>query len=498
MVDLNCFKSITVSNLRVEKYRITADYIIEKLDGGTLRYRLIHKYEEKLEGEETVEFAALMASVPAVNYGLFADRIVFDLPLTVLDQQFLSDMIRITARDIFVNKIMKKTGFVREEFIPDPESVEPEDAEPRAELVFTNTVDPSPPYASLDESKCAVMSSGGKESLLSYGILREAGCEVYPCFFNESGHHWLTALTAYRYFREHDPRTMRVWSNVDRLYKFIGSHMRILKENAYTKRRADTYPIRLFFFEHYVFSFLPLIYKRRIANIILGNEYDDPSGTSYTYRGIRHYNGVYDQSQEFDKYMTNWFSKRGFGFKQWSVVRPLSGLIVERVLSKRYPELFRLQRSCHSVHVEEGRIVPCGTCSKCNGIILFLLANGVNPELIGYKRAHIDTVLDRIRAGKIRLDKDELEHSLYLLAQRTGKPIEGAKRHDHVEMLQFDDSNSHFDNIPVAFREKVYRIYEEYVKGYAYLSREGWIEIDREEAVKGEIGKGPHHRIQDT
>ncbi|MEB3756049.1 MAG: hypothetical protein GSR79_04235 [Desulfurococcales archaeon] len=419
-----------------------------------------------------------------VNYGLFADKLVFDVPLTVLDQKFLEDMTRTTARDIFVNRIIEDTGFLKPEYRPDPETVKPEEAEPRSELVFTNTVDSTSTIDDLDETKCAVMSSGGKESLLTYGVLREIGCRVYPCFFNESGHHWLTALTAYRYFKEHDKRTLRVWSNVDRLYTFIGRHMKILKENAYEKDKAEVYPIRLFFFEHYVFSFLPLIYKRKIKNILLGNEYDDPSRTSYWYRGIRHYNAVYDQSQEFDKYMTNWFKERGFRFRQWSAVRPLSGLIVERILSDRYPSLFKLQRSCHSVHIENSKIVPCGRCAKCNGTILFLLANGIDPQIIHYKPNDINTVLDRIKRGHIRLDPDELEHSLYLLSLRTGKQVEGSEKHDHVEMIQFDDMNSHLDNIPKIYRERIYAIYEKYTKGYTYLTPKGWIKISRDEALE--------------
>ncbi|MFP3912873.1 MAG: hypothetical protein ACLFUT_12435, partial [Desulfobacteraceae bacterium] len=40
----------------------------------------------------------------------------------------------------------------------------------------------------------AVSSSGGKESLLTYGLLQELGIETHPLFVNESGRHWFTAL----------------------------------------------------------------------------------------------------------------------------------------------------------------------------------------------------------------------------------------------------------------------------------------------------------------
>ena len=40
---------------------------------------------------------------------------------------------------------------------------------------------------SMNNGKVAVLSSGGKESLLTYSILKEAKFDVHPIFFNESG-----------------------------------------------------------------------------------------------------------------------------------------------------------------------------------------------------------------------------------------------------------------------------------------------------------------------
>jgi hypothetical protein len=55
----------------------------------------------------------------------------------------------------------------------------------------------------------------------------------------------------------------------------------------------------------------------------------------------------------------------------------------------------------------------------------------------------------------------------------------------HVEMLHFDEGNSHFDNIPAEFREGLYRIFEEYTKGYVYLKGDRWVRITREDALNG-------------
>jgi uncharacterized NAD-dependent epimerase/dehydratase family protein len=481
--DLTCFEELRVEGLRVERRGISADYVLRRPGGPEERYRLLHRYEGDLPPEAR-DVAPLMVSVPAVNYALFSRRIVFDVPLTELDAEFLSEMSRVTARDIFVNRIVNRTGFVRDEFIPDPSRVEPEDAEPRAEMEFPSLRD-SEPWGPPGRG-CGVMSSGGKESLLTYGVAREIGCDPRPCFLNESGHHWFTALRAYRWFRANEPRTIRVWSNVDRLYSWVERNMRIIRAEALRRRRPEVYPIRLFFFEHYVLSCLPALIAGGAGDVLLGNEYDDPSGLTYEFRGIRHYYAVYDQSQEFDAYMTRWFRRRGWGIRQWSAVRPLSGLVVERVLASRYPELFRLQVSCHSAHPEGGDVRPCGTCFKCNGIQLFLLANGLDPRAIGYREEHVRGLPRRISRGMVRLDADELEHSVALASRRTGMDFPGvaAREHPHVEMLQFDDRNSRFDAIPPEHRERIWSIYEGYARGYAYLSGGEWAEITREEALR--------------
>ena len=481
--NLACFDELRVQNLQVERRRISADYILRTIGGYELRYRLMHVYGEDIPPEFSEEVGSLMVSVPALNYALFSKRMVFDVPLSDQDVQFILDMSDVTSRDIFVNRIVNRTGYIRDEYLPNPADVGPEDARPMAEMEFPRRRD-STGMAAPHVDRCGVMSSGGKESLLTYGVTKEVGCTPYPCFFNESGHHWFTALRAYRWFSANEPNTARVWSNVDRLYSMIERNMRIIRAEALRRRRPEIYPIRLFFFEHYVFSCLPIFHAHGVGNIVLGNEYDDPSGLTYEFNGIRHYYAVYDQSQEFDAYMSRWFRRRGWGLRQWSAVRPLSGLVVERVLSNRYPQLFRLQVSCHSAHEEDGDVRPCGVCFKCNGIQLFLLANGLDPRIIGYHDDHVKGLPRRIARGMIRLDRDELEHAALLASREAGMELPLGREHPHVEMLQFDGRNSRFDAIPPDLRERIWSIYEGYTRGYAYLSGDGWSEISREEALR--------------
>ncbi|OYT26256.1 MAG: hypothetical protein B6U95_07655 [Thermofilum sp. ex4484_82] len=191
------------------------------------------------------------------------------------------------------------------------------------------------------------------------------------------------------------------------------------------------------------------------------------------------------QSQEFDKYMTHWFDKRSFHIKQWSPIRPISGLIVERILYNRYRYLFNLQTSCHSAHIKDGEIHPCGKCSKCVGILIFLLANNIKPYLIRYNEESVNSLSDRIDKQMYRLDESELEHSLYLINKNFGYNLKPARYHWYVETIRFDPYNSHFDNIPFYdIREKIYKILEKYTVGYSLLKNDKWIPISRDEALR--------------
>lgn len=478
-MDLRCFDRIRVHDLRVEGRRISASYELT-IDGLTKRYELVEVYEERVDDVKGIgEIAALTSVIPAINYTLFTDEILIDFPIHELDLKFFKDMSEIVARDIFVNRIVRRTGLVRDEFVPDPEEVRPEHAEPRAE-VSAKTVDSSELELEGGEGSCGVMVSGGKDSLLSYMLLKEAGCEVHPFFLNESGRHWHVSLKAFRYFRENEPRTRRVWSNIDRLFKFIESNMRILVKG-FDRKTKEIYPIRLFWFEHFAFSFLPMMVRYKVGNIVFGNEYDDPLSVPSYFKGIKHYNAIYDQSQDFENYMTDWFKMRGLNIKQWSPIRSISGLLVQRILYMRYPNVMRLQMSCHSPRYIGGELLPCRDCNKCIGIKIFLLANGIDPKVIGYT-GDLDDVIEHVESGKYRLDEDELEHCLYLISERLKVKLPRAIPHPEVETVRFNEVTAKPDHIPYPeLRARVLDIVERYASGYSVLRDGRWKRVRREE-----------------
>jgi hypothetical protein len=342
----------------------------------------------------------------------------------------------------------------------------------KARIAPKNINEDAPIATDPNGNSCGVLSSGGKESLLTYGLMKEIGAEVHPLYVNESGGHWRTALPAYRYFKDNFLNTARVWTNVDRFYMFMLDHMRIIRRD-HRRIWADTYPIRLCIFPFYIFLLLPVFAKRRIGNILIGSEFDDPR-TSPFFAGIRHFFGVYDQTQEFDARMERWLSERMLGMRQWSAVRSISGLIVERILIDRYPDLARLQRSCHSCHFDRGDLLPCGKCSKCQGILLFLMANKVDPSIMGYDQEDVVALPERIAEGNLRLDEDEKNYALFLSEL---SPNLNDRETGHIETIHFHKQTSDLQLLPARFRSKIVRILARYTKGYSILKDESWVRV---------------------
>jgi hypothetical protein len=242
---------------------------------------------------------------------------------------------------------------------------------------------------------------------------------------------------------------------------------------------ADTYPIRLCIFPFYVFILLPIFVEKNIGNLLIGSEFDDLRSTP-EYMGIQHYYGIYDQHQDFDIVMNSWYEKRLPTLIQWSAVRNISGLIVERILVNRYLDLARNQRSCHSCHFENKDFVPCGKCSKCLGVLLFLLANKVDPQIMKFKKEDVENFKRQIDPTNLRLDNDEKNHSIYLINDKEElkkidkldfKPIE------HVEKIHINDTTCNPNYLTDNYRNKIFSIIKNYTDGFCKLKDGQWIKI---------------------
>ena len=368
-----CLSSITLADPVIEKYAAKADVHIKDIDGEEHTFTFMSKYEQNLR-ESDLSCLRLAFCMPLLNYGLFAKKIVLQFPMSRADLSLLNDLNSVFSRDIFVNKISQGTNpYILPEYFPKEEDIKPTDGDSKAVITPQSVTPDTTIPRSLDPMKCGVLSSGGKDSLLTYGLLRELGATVYPLYVNESGGHWRTALTAYQYHKKYNRNTTRVWVNVDRFYTFMLDHLPFIRPD-HRRIWHDTYPLRLCIFPFYIFTSLPIFIRQGIGNLLLGSEFDDLR-YEILYKGISHFFGVYDQDQAYDVRMNEWYRARIPGLYQWSALRNISGLVDQKILVERYPHLALQQRSCHSCHTKNGKIYPCGRCSKCLGILLYLLAN---------------------------------------------------------------------------------------------------------------------------
>jgi creatinine amidohydrolase/Fe(II)-dependent formamide hydrolase-like protein len=490
LAPLAVIRCLEIGPVRLEARRVTAPYRVTKDDREEV-LDLVYRFEEDVfmpEEEDSLNLACMLSAQVALNYGLFCDEIVFHGPYDRHDRRFLVEMARNTAREIFVKRFLEPNPFLLKSF-PRMSPVKL-DNYLRARFRFQgeNPSDGSEPEGKkktrriwdVDFAKNAVLSSGGKDSLLSFGLLKEIGRDVHPIFVNESGRHWFTALNAYRYFSRHVPGTARVWTNADRLFNWMLRHLPFVRQD-FSTVRSDDYPIRLWTVAVFLFGVLPILRKRRIGRLVIGDEFD--TTRRLTHSGITHYDGLYDQSRYFDNALTRYFNRKGWEVSQFSILRPLSELLIEKVLLERYPDLQALQVSCHAAHKEEDGIHPCGRCEKCRRIVGMLMALGGDPARCGYTPEQVTHCLKDLGEKEIRTESEGAEQLAFLLTRRglIVKPSIGSARvreRPEVMKLRFDPERSPAESIPGDLRGPLYRIYLDHADGAVERKGRVWMELD--------------------
>ncbi len=482
---------LEVGPVRLTPRKLVAPYVVTR-GGQSSRFDLIYRYGEDVfdpEDPHAQNLAAMVALQIALNYGLFCREIVLRGPLDAEDQQFVKDMARNTAREIMVKKFLEPNAFLLPPLQGPGGATLPavrKDNYVRAHLLFPD----APPERrtrrrggmlwATDGGRHAVLSSGGKDSLLSFGLLRDIGVPVEPIYVNESGRHWFTALNAFRHMVDNVPGTTRVWTNSDRLFTWMVRQLPFVKPN-FQDMRSDDYPIRLWTVAVFVFGALPLLRARGIGRLLIGNEID--TSRRLAHKGITHYDGVYDQSRWFDNALSRYYARKGWGVCQFSVLRPLSELLIEKMLVQRYPDLQREQVSCHATHVEGGRILPCGACEKCRRIVGMLVAIGADPARCGYTPAQVEACLAALARRGVAQEAECAQHVLHLLEKQgrvSPAPDDKTKARARPEAmkLRFDPERSPMDDIPADLRAPLYQIMLPYAEGAVRRNGRVWIDFD--------------------
>jgi hypothetical protein len=493
--DFIVFDYLKVHEIVVEPKRMKATYTLEKTDGETVSNTLIYAYTEKVfdpQNWEDRNLASTMAAQVALNYGLFCKEIIFEGAYDDKDQSFLRGAMENTSREIYVHKLLADNEFLRPEF----RNLTPEKKQKytAATLTFKGEAMPKAgkekitSAGALDEEAYIILSSGGKDSLLSYGILNEMA-SAHPVYVNESGRHWYTAYNAYHKMLQTEPNTSRVWCNCDRIFNWMVRQMPFIREN-YQNIRADIYPIRLWTVSVFLFGVLPLARKRKVKNIIIGNEYD--TTLQLQQDGITHYAALYDQSKYFDNTLTRYYDKKGWGFFQFSILRSLSELLILKILVKRYPDLQSLQVSCHAAHKAGDRMMPCGKCEKCRRIVGMLKALEEDPGRCGYSEEQIAQCLKALEGKSVKQLGSDAQQLFYLLLQKeliSDNPHTRklAKKNPEIMQLRFDQERSNLKDMPEYIREPLLSLFQQYSEGAVRRKHHKWEAISLAELLAENI-----------
>ena len=478
--DLCVLKRLRVHGVTVEPKRTHALYTVVRPDGTEASTELMFSYESRVfdpENPADQNLASMMAAQVALNYGLFCEEIVLEGTFDTTDQAFLESMLENTSREILTGKFLAENEFV----LPPYKTLQLEKRKRYTQAVLKVHPGVSPkgtypsPYPAPDYSKYAILSSGGKDSLLTYGLVGEFG-EPHPIFINEAGRHWFTAVNAYRHFKTSEPNTAKPWCNSDRVFNWMLKQLPFIRED-YASIRADSYPVRLWTVAIFLFGALPIVLKRGLGNILVGDEYD--TTVRGNTGGISHYSGLYDQSKYFDNALTRYYRRKGWHLWQYSLLRSLSELLIMKILTQRYPDLQAYQISCHAAHEENGHMKPCGRCEKCRRIIGMMVSLGADPTRCGYTREQIADGLRQLGSKPVKQIGSDAAH-LFFLLQRAGalsgsrSAPRAARAHPEILKLRFDAQRSRIEDLPVPVRRPLFHILQQYADGCVRRIPGGW------------------------
>ena len=488
---LMVFNCLKVGPVIIEPERVRARYEITLSDNTIVWNELIYSYRKSVFGTSarSVNLASMILSQVALNYGLFCEEIVFDGLYDDTDKRFILDMIENTSREIFVNKFLFPNEYIKAPY--NQIKAEKHKRYTAAKVSFINSRYSEMvlkwTYQDTVKDRFILLSSGGKDSLLSYGLLTELGYDVHPVFINESGRHWFTALNAHNHLKDSNPNTDKVWCNSDRIFNWFLRNMPFIREDFFNIR-ADIYPIRLWTVAVFLFGALPIALKEKAGNIIIGNEYDTSMKSNH--QGITHYQALYDQSKYFDNALTRYFIKKGWNTFQFSILRSLSEMLIQKILVERYPDLQQHQVSCHAAHIKEGRAYPCGKCEKCRRIVAMLAALYASPEHCGYSREQIDDAIKNVGSKGIKQLETDASHLLYILIDKNiidknAKIVGLARPHPHIMKLRFDRERSNLNVIPTKLMKKLAPIYLKYADGAVRRQDKQWIDFNVLSALSG-------------
>lgn len=133
----------------------------------------------------------------------------------------------------------------------------------------------------------------------------------------------------------------------------------------------------------YALLTIPFNHYYKSKYIVYGNEAS--CSKTYLNKDGLETNPVFDQSGEWVVEISKMLKLITNNISAVSLIEPIHDIAIIRILHKRYPHYARYQMSClaNSHNAKNSRC--CHVCSKCARIYVLLIANNIDPAIVGYK-----------------------------------------------------------------------------------------------------------------
>lgn len=235
------------------------------------------------------------------------------------------------------------------------------------------------PKYPVNRRKVLLPLSFGKESLLSYALLKELGLDVSLCYCREmpgdQKNDIRIKIAMIKNFNETEGQKVTVFEDsTDEFFKD-------LFPEGYLEE-ADNTNVML----SYALEVLPIAYQQRCGWLALGNEQD--FSHSFANYGLKTYSS-FDQSAFYTKILnTNLKNFTNNQIGVFSPVEPLFNLAEVKLLLNRYSRLLPYITSCH--YEERGTKRWCYNCRVCAETYLYAAAWGDWRQQLDFKRDMFD------------------------------------------------------------------------------------------------------------
>lgn len=261
------------------------------------------------------------------------------------------------------------------------------------------------PY--VPDADCAVMAfSFGKDSLLTYAMLRTLKKTVHPFFFEEPTSPYEN--TNKRKLRESFSKEFN--QPVTMIPITLGS----LREGGGVMWGWDM------LLDQYSLLLLPYIHRVKPAYFLWSNE--QSTNTSITDPDGYIVNPTHEQSVQWMLNMNNLLRLFGSNAALGSILEPLHELAELSLLHTRFREIGKYQLSCFNDDERSKTQRWCGKCHECARVYILLLGAGIDPKQVDFrddmldpKKKHLHHLFDDV-AAKHGLDVLYQSHEERMLA----------------------------------------------------------------------------------